>query len=53
LEHIANWREDLSEHIARAVLIFELADVDVDLDQLKEEVAKFVRVRSLAWRVAT
>jgi hypothetical protein len=52
-ETLATWREDLSDRIARAQLVFELHDCGIDLSQLNEEVKAFKRCcAALAWMEA-
>ena len=51
LEVIADWKEDLQARIRRALLRFELLDVDLDFGALEEEVSEFTRAcRALMWR---
>lgn len=45
LEQVARWRHDLTSRIARAQLIFEMADTEsVDTDEIAAEVKAFKRV---------
>jgi hypothetical protein len=44
LDTIADWKRDLQERIARAQLVFEIVDVDVDMDGLAGEVSDFKTV---------
>jgi hypothetical protein len=51
---LAAWRQRLRDEIARAQLVFELADTDVDIEGLEAEVALFKRVCAcLAWEGET
>jgi hypothetical protein len=53
LEVIADWQAELQARISRKMLVFQLADMDTDPDDLIEEVGQFRRVcRGLAWRQA-
>ena len=51
LDTLGIWKRDLRERIDRATLVFELVDVDVDMDGLAAEVFEFKAVcRVLAGR---
>ena len=51
LDTIGIWKRDIQERIDRAALVFELVDVDVDMDVLAAEVSDFTAVcRALAGR---
>jgi hypothetical protein len=41
LDTIGSWKQDIQERIDRAQLVFELVNVDVDMDGLAAEVSDF------------